>query len=265
MKQTSQRPDIQTVSIKDIAAALVAGLRDFCAAPFFGVIFGGLYAVGGWLLIALLNVFDLPFLAYPLAAGFAFIAPFAAVGFYAVSARLERGKMPSWDSIFADTREAARRDLRWMSLVTGFALIIWMDIAAFLFFVFIGFSGFGPDFLEKLLTTPSGLAFLFAGNLIGAMIAIFVFSISAVSFPMLFERDVDFVTAMVTSVRVVAANPVAMLAWCALIGLLMGLSMLSGLLGLLVVLPIIGHATWHLYRHAVGPAIVGEAVTGVAT
>ncbi len=264
MTQTSQPPEINTVTINDIAAALVAGLRDFSAAPFFGVIFAGLYVLGGWLLIALLKVFDLPFLAYPLAAGFAFVAPFAAVSFYAVSARLERGKMPSWDSIFADTHEAARRDLRWMSLVTGFALIIWMDIAAFLFFIFIGFSGFGPDFIEKLLTTPSGLVFLIVGNLVGALIAVFVFSISAVSFPMLFDRDVDFITAMTTSVRVVAANPVAMLAWCALIGVLMGLSMLSGLLGLLIVLPVIGHATWHLYRRAVGPAKADETTAGVA-
>ena len=249
----SPRPDVQTVAMKDLSAAISAGVSDFRQAPMIGIMFAALFVLGGWLLIALLNVFKLPFLAYPLAAGFAFMAPFAAIGFYAISARLEAGETPSWNSIFAGTRKAAGGDLRWMALVTGFALIIWMDIAAFLFFIFVGFSGFGADFFEKLLTTPSGLTFLVMGNLVGAILAIFVFSISAVSFPMLFERDVDFVTAMVTSVRVVAANPIPMLVWCAVIGVLMGLSILSGLIGLLVVLPIIGHATWHLYRHAVGP------------
>ncbi len=264
MTQSPRRPELRPVSMNDIGAVLSAGFKDFRQAPLFGIVFAGLFVAAGWLLIALLNVFELPFLAYPLAAGFAFVAPFAAVNFYAVSAQLEDGKMPSWQSIFARAHEASRGDIRWMALVTGFALIIWMDIAAFLFFIFVGFSGFGADFFERLFTTPSGLTFLVAGNLIGAFLAIVVFSISAVSFPMLFDSDIDFVTAMTTSVRLVAANPVPMLAWCALIGVLMGLSMLTGLLGLLVVLPIIGHATWHLYRHAVGPQPSTEAAAGVA-
>ncbi|MEZ5894156.1 MAG: DUF2189 domain-containing protein [Parvularculaceae bacterium] len=149
---------------------------------------------------------------------------------------------------------AAKHDLRWMALVTGFALVIWMDIAAFLFFVFTGFHGVGPGFLDELLTTPSGLLFLAVGNISGAIIAFSIFSISVVSFPMLFDRDVDFVTAMTTSVRLVLANPVAMLVWCALIGLMMGLSVVSGFFGFVVVLPLIGHATWRLYRHAVTAA-----------
>ena len=253
MAQPASRPDVRTVTMKDIGAAISAGVSDFRKAPLHSITFAALFVLGGWLLIALLNVFHLPFLAYPLAAGFAFVAPFAAVGFYAISAQLEAGKTPSWSSIFADIRDAARRDLRWMALVTGFALIIWMDIAAFSLFIFVGVSGFGPDFFERLLTTPAGLTFLVLGNLVGALLSILVFSISAVSFPMLFERDVDFVTAMVTSVRVVSTNLVPMLAWCALIGVLMGLSLATGLLGLLVVMPIVGHATWRLYRMAVGP------------
>lgn len=259
MSYKDRRPVINDVRVKDLARAVATGVKDFREAPAYGLFFAALYVAAGWILIALLNVFHVPFLAYPLAAGFAFIAPFAAVGFYAVSKHLETGKMPSWNSIFDETREAWRGDLRWMALVSGFALIIWMDIAAFLFFIFIGFSGFGPDFFEKLFTTPSGLTFLVVGNLVGAALSIGVFSISVVSFPMLFERDVDFITAMATSTRVVGANPLSMLTWCASIGLLVGLSILTGLIGLLIVLPVIGHATWHLYRHAVGPAKAGEA------
>jgi len=86
------------------------------------------------------------------------------------------------------------------------------------------------------------------------LIALGVFSIAAVSFPMLFERDIDFVTAMVTSVRLVIANPVSMIVWCIIIAVLTGLSIVSAFIGFLVVFPLIGHASWHLYRHAVGPS-----------
>ncbi len=191
--------------------------------------------------------------------GFALIAPFAAVGFYAVSAFLQEGKPLTWRGIFGAMREASRRDLRWMALVTGFALVIWMDIAAFLFFGFMGFRAFDASFLELLFTTPAGLVFLLLGNVGGAVIAVLVFSITAVSFPMLFDRDVDFVTAMLTSVRLVIANPVPMLAWCLVIGILLGLSLLSAFVGLLVTLPVIGHATWHLYQRAVELAAAAAA------
>ena len=102
----------------------------------------------------------------------------------------------------------------------------------------------------------SGLIFLLLGNLAGAAIAFAIFSISAVAFPMLYDRDVDFVTAMTTSVRLVIANPGTMAVWCAVIGVLMGLSLLSGFVGLLVVMPLVGHATWHLYKRGVEPAPV---------
>ena len=107
---------------------------------------------------------------------------------------------------------------------------------------------------REIFTPPMGLLFLVIGNAAGAVIALAVFSFSVTSFPMLFERDCDFVTAMVTSVKVVLANPKVMVVWCALIAGLVGLSLLSGLVGLLVVLPVLGHASWHLYRRCIAPA-----------
>ena len=245
---------VRGVSINDIIDSLGAGMQDFRRAPWIGLFFGGLFAVAGWLLVALLWQFGMPYLAYPLAMGFALVAPFAAVAFYAVSAKLEKGEAVTLGGVVSAVREAGQRDLRWMALVTGFGLVIWMDIAAFLFFGLMGFQSFGPDFLEKLLTTPTGLVFLFVGNAAGALIAMTIFSISVVSFPMLYDRDIDFVTAMTTSVRVVVASPLAMIVWCGLIALLIGISLLSGFLGLFLVMPVIGHATWHLYRKAVVPA-----------
>lgn len=253
MAEKEPWPDVRSVSVSDLVEVMAAGVRDFRRAPVYGLFFGGLYALAGWLLIALLWRFDALYFAYPLAMGFAIIAPFASVAFYSVSDLLERGDPLSWSAIFGAIRSATQRDLRWMALVTGFALVVWMDIAAFLFFGFIGFEGFKSDFLGQLFSTPGGLVFLLIGNLVGALIAVIVFSISVVSFPMLYDRDVDFATAMVTSVRLVIANPATMLIWCAVIGVLTGLSLLSLFLGLFFLLPIIGHASWHLYRRAVEP------------
>lgn len=250
-----QTPAVLPVSTIDILEILAAGLRDFRAAPIQGLAVGGIYTVGGWVLILLLLYFDLPFLVYPLAAGFAFIAPFIATAFYAISRDLEQGRTPTGSGIAGAVWDAAKRDVRWMALVTGFSLFIWMDIAALLFFGFLGLSSLSAqELLREIFTTPMGLLFLVIGHGVGAVLALAVFSFSATSFPMLFDRDIDFVTAMVTSVKVVLANRLAMIVWCGTIAGLIGLSLLSGLIGLLVILPILGHASWHLYRRAVAPA-----------
>lgn len=261
---------VHKVTMTDLVEVIAAGVRDFRKAPRYGVFFGALYAVAGWLLLALLLRFGMPYFAYPLAMGFALIAPFAVVGLYTVSDNIERGIENTWAGIFGSIRGAIKRDVRWMALITGFALIIWMDIAAFLMFAFVGVQGVTPDTLNSLLTTPSGLLFLILGNVVGAVIAFFVFSISVVSFPLLHDRDVDFVTAMVTSVRLVIENPRTMLIWCAIIGVLTGISLLSVFLGLVIVLPVVGHATWHLYRRAVefvpgGRPAPATAETGLKT
>ena len=246
---------VEPVAIGDILEIMAAGLRDFRAAPWCGLIVGAFYMVSGWILVLLLLQFHLPFLVYPLVAGFALIAPFTAASFYAASSMIERKEPLSPARVIGAVRHAAKRDLGWMALVTVFALFIWMDIAALLFFGFLGLNpGSVQDILREIFTTPAGLLFLLIGNGAGAFLALFVFSISVTSFPMLFDRDVDFVTAMVTSVQVVTKNPRAMIAWCVTIACLVGISLLSGLVALPVILPVLGHASWHLYRRAVQPA-----------
>lgn len=244
--------EVQKVTVDDLLEVLGLGLRDFKAAPVYGLFFGGIYAVGGWILILMLIEFDLPFLVYPLAAGFALVAPFIASGFYVVSSQLEKSEPLSFGIVFGTVRSMMGRDLGWMAIVTGFSLFVWLDIAALLSFGFMGFQFFSfSELPEILLTTPRGWAFLVVGNTVGALIAFAVFSYSVISIPMLFDRDIDFVTAMITSVRFVKHNPKVMAVWCVIIAVLTGISLLSGFVGLFLSLPVLGHATWHLYRRAV--------------
>jgi uncharacterized membrane protein len=255
-----QWPAVNRVTPSDILEALDAGIRDFRAAPQYGLFFGAFYAAAGWLLVSLVTFFDLPYLAYPLATGFALFAPFAATGLYDVSRRLEAGEPLSWSAVLGSVRAVSGKELAWMAVVTVFTLIIWMDIAAFLFFAFMGFGGGTTDnLINEILTTSRGWVFLMIGNLVGAALAAIVFSYSVVSFPMLYDRKVDFVTAMVTSVKTVLRNPYAMAIWAIIIGVHLALSLVSLFAGLIIVLPILGHATFHVYRKAVGPSEVISA------
>ena len=250
------RPVIRTLKRDDVVHALEAGWRDFKAAPQYGLAFGLLYTLGGWAIIALANVTGFYYFAYPLASGFALIAPFVAAGIYDGSRRLERGEPLSWGGIMSSVRNAGARDLGWMALVLTFALIIWLDFAVFLYLIFYGVHM--PDFREffiEAVTTPSGLAFLALGNLLGAVIAFAVFSITVVSCPMLLDRDVDFVTAMLTSLRCVRQNPWQMLGWALMIALWLAVAMVTMLAALIVILPVLGHATWHLYRMVIADAM----------
>ena len=231
------------------------GIRDFRAAPQYGLFFGAFYAVAGWLMIGLAYYLEFPYLVYPLGTGFALFAPFAATGLYDVSRRLEQGEPLNWNAVLGSIKAVSGRELAWMAVVTVFTVIIWLDIAAFLFFAFMGFGGgMSDNLINEILTTSRGWVFLAIGNIVGAILAALVFSYSAVSFPMLYDRNVDFVTAMVTSVKAVLKNPWPMAIWAIIIAVHLALSLVSLFAGLVIVLPILGHTTWHIYRKVVGPA-----------
>ncbi len=252
---TSSIPAVRELGRNDLWDALVLGWGDFKRAPQYGIFFGLLYAAGGWTVVLLATVSGYYFLAYPLAAGFALIAPFVCAGLYEVSRRLEADLPLTWDDVFGAIRGGGRRDLGWMALVTTFTFFIWIDIAIFLYAMFFGMKAPGPwALIVDIATTPHGQLFFLVGNLVGAAIAFFVFSITVVSFPMLLDRDVDFVSAMITSVRVVRRNLKRMILWALTIALFVAFSLMSGLAALVFVLPLLGHATWHVYRRAVAPA-----------
>jgi uncharacterized membrane protein len=248
-------PVVRTIAVRDIAEALAEGLRDFQAAPFFGFLFGAIYAAGGLAIVLSITALGMSYLAYPLAAGFALIGPFVAAGLYEVSRQREAGGVPSLGGIWSAIR--SHGEIGWMAFVTLFIFIVWMYQVRLLMALFLGlnanFSSL-QQFITVVLTTSEGLLFLLVGNMVGAVLSLILFSLTVVSFPLLLDRNVDFVTAMITSVRAVAASPVPMIGWAAVIVMLLILSALPFFLGLLVTLPVLGHTTWHLYRRVVAPA-----------
>lgn len=252
------RPDpvIRRIAVHDVVEALVAGLRDFQAAPLFGLFFGGIYALGGLAIFLSLGTLGMPYLAYPLAAGFVLIGPFVAVGLYEVSRRREAGVPLVWGEVLGVVFAQSKRELGWMAFTTLFVMMMWLYQVRLLLALFLGFQSFASfnGFLTVVTTTSEGLLFLAVGNLVGAVLACILFSLTVVSFPLLLDRDVDFITAMITSLRAVAANPVPMLGFAAAIAALTFVAMLPAFLGLVVLLPVLGHATWHLYRRVVEPA-----------
>jgi uncharacterized membrane protein len=252
-----RRPDpvVRPIAIGDIAEAFAQGLRDFQAAPAYGLFFGAVYAAGGILIVACAAVFGVSYLAYPLAAGFALIGPFVAVGLYEVSRRREHGTPLRFGQILGVIVAQSRRELGWMAFVTLFIFVIWMYQVRLLLALFLGFRSFASlhEFIQVVTTTADGLMFLLIGNVIGAVLALILFSLTVVSFPLLLERDIDFITAMITSVRAVTTSPRPMIGWAAAIVALLVVATLPFFLGLLVVLPVLGHTTWHLYRRIVAP------------
>jgi len=249
-------PVIRTVTRADVVDALAAGLRDFAAAPQYGLFFGAIYALGGLAIFGSLFWFDLVYLAYPLAAGFVLVGPFAAAGLYDVSRRRERGEPLSFRAVLGSVWAQRRREMVWMSFVAVFLMIIWLYQVRLLVALFLGLRSFSTlgEFLGVLVTTPEGLTFLAIGHVVGAILSAIAFTLTVVSFPLLVDRDLDFITAIITSFRAVAHNPVVMLGWGLCVVVLMIAAIVPLFCGLVVVLPVLGHATWHIYRRVVAPA-----------
>ena len=220
-------PVVREIGVADVAEAFVQGFRDFRAMPLYGLAIGALYAIGGMLIILSVTALGMSYLAYPLAAGFALIGPFVAVVLYEISRRLESGEPVSIVAIYRVIR--GRSEIGWMAFVTLFVFVIWMYQVRLLIALLLGinasFSSF-REFITVVLTTNEGLLFLLIGNLVGAILSLILFSLTVVSFPLLLERDVDFVTAMITSVRAVVKSPVPMIGWAATIMLLLIVSVL---------------------------------------
>jgi len=248
-----KEPAIRRIGRSDLVDALSAGLRDFQAYPAFGLFFGSVYALGGVVILACAFLWDLVYLVYPLASGFVLIGPFVAVGLYEVSRMREQGQVPTLSGVFGAIWAQGGKEISWMAFVTIFLFIIWMYQVRLLSALFFGLHGMpAGSFPGVLFTTPEGLAFLTVGHIVGAVLATATFSLTVVSFPLLLDREVDFITAMITSVRAVVSNPAAMLGWALCVVLMLFTAALPAFLSLVAVLPGLGHTTWPLYPQLVG-------------
>lgn len=246
-------PVVRPIAVTDVIDALAEGLKDFRTAPRFGLAIGALFALGGVIVVLTVSALDMSYLSYPLAAGFVLIGPFAAVGLYEVSRRIANGEDLSWRAILGTMWAQKGRELSWMAFVVLFIQIMWMYQVRLLLALFLGFRSFASfeEFLTEVFTTPEGLMFLAVGHVVGAVLSLILFSLTVISFPLLMEEDRDFITAMITSVRAVAASPGPMIGWAIVVTLTLIVAMAPAFLGLIITLPVLGHTTWHLYKKCV--------------
>ena len=249
------RPTVRSIGVADLKDALARGLADFSAMPTHAVFLCLIYPIVGLVLARLLLGYDVLPLLFPLAAGFALLGPFAAIGFYELSRRREQGLDVSWQDAFDVLRSPSRGAIAALAFLLLVIFAIWIAVAQAIYVANFGYEPAAsiPDFLRQVLTTPAGWTLIIVGNGVGFLFAVAVLTISVVSFPLLVDRDVGAVEAVLTSVRAVAANPITMAIWGLIVAGLLAIGSLPLFFGLAVVVPVLGHATWHLYRKVVEP------------
>ncbi|MCR9238536.1 MAG: DUF2189 domain-containing protein [Alphaproteobacteria bacterium] len=251
--QPIDRLRVRKLTHDDVKAALRSGLSDYLARPFLSSSFGIVFALGGLFVVASLFYFNQIWMAIPVALGFPLIAPFAAAGLYEMSRQLAAGTSFAWRDIYLVVSRQPGREFGWMAFVVLFVFWVWIYQVRLLLAVFLGLQAFSSleGFVQVVTGTANGLLFVGIGTIVGAVLAFILFCITAVSMPLLLDRKIDFITAMLLSINTVRTNPAVMLGWGFTIGVLIFLAMVPAFLGLIVVLPILGHATWHLYRSAI--------------
>ena len=249
----TEGPVVRTIGISDLHRALKLGWEDFKAVPSHAIILCLIYPVIGLVLARLVHGYSVLPLLFPLAAGFALLGPFAAIGLYELSRRREIGESASaWDAF-----EVFRSPSFGAMLGLG-ALLLAMFVAWIMTAQAVYTAAFGhetaaniPDFADRVLTTSQGWWLIIVGCGVGFLFALIALCISVVSFPMMLDRHAGAGQAMVTSLRVAAKNPAAIAAWGLIVAALLVVGSLPLFLGLAVVIPLLGHATWHLYREVV--------------
>ncbi|WP_413869557.1 DUF2189 domain-containing protein [Albidovulum sp.] len=244
-------PEIRQLGMSDIPAVLALGLRDFLRAPLFGLFFSAVYVAGGLTLWSVYGVAGQQWWLAPVSVGFPLLGPFAAVGLYEVSRRIERGQVLDWRAILGVVFAQKDRQIPALAAVIIVVFLFWVFVAHALFALFMGLRAFGPaQDMVSLFLEGNGPLMLLVGSVVGAGFAGVLFATTVVGLPLLLEKEIDFVTAMIHSTRTALANPVVMLVWGCVIAVFLFLAMLPLFMGLFVALPVLGHATWHMYRRA---------------
>ena len=241
-------PPLGGLSMPMLGEALRRGMADLRRAPLFGVFFALVYVAVGWLMVAVTWYTGQTYWLIFAAVGFPLVGPFAAVGLYEVSRRLEQGKPLVWGPILGVVVNQSKRQLPSICAIVIMIFLFWFFLAHMIFALFLGLSTMtNVSSSMDVYLTANGLSMLAVGTAVGAAFSALVFSVTVIALPLLLDREVDFVTAMITSVRAVLDNPGVMLAWGMFIAVLTLLAMVPVFLGLFAVLPVLGHASWHLY------------------
>jgi uncharacterized membrane protein len=250
--QPSRIPDPSLIDTDTLRTVLALGWRDFTRAPLYGLVFSAVYALGGMVLYLIATAAAAEYWFIPIAVGFPILAPFAATGLYEVSRRLEMGEPLTLGGVFGCVFAQKDRQVPSMAMFVILVFMFWVFVAHTTFALFFGLQPVGLS-LREMLFSSSGMMMLTFGTLVGGAMAAVFYALTVVSLPLLLDREVDFITAMITSFNCVMANPGPMVIWAALIAVALFVGMLPAFLGLLVVLPVLGHASWHLYRRLLPP------------
>jgi uncharacterized membrane protein len=249
-------PGIRKIGPADLKVALTKGVEDFMAMPTHLVFLGLIYPLFGIGLGALTFSNNALPLLFPLVSGFALLGPLAAVGLYELSRRRELGLDTSLDHVFDVLRSPSLPAIAALGVVLMVLFLLWLASAQALYVWLMGPKA--PEsylgFLGEVFTTARGWALIILGHAVGFVFAAAVFAIGVISFPLLLDRDVGAGCAVQTSIRAVAANPRTMALWAAVIAVLLIVGSAPLLVGLAIVMPVLGHASWHLYRRTVEPS-----------
>jgi uncharacterized membrane protein len=246
-------PVVRRIGVADLRDALARGLDDFEANRTDVIFLCVIYPILGLLLGRLASGYGLLPLIFPLASGFALVGPFAAVGLNEMSRRREQGGSATWIDAFGVLRSPSIGTILLLGLLLIALFLLWLVVAEIIYVVTLG-----PEpptsvtaFAHDVFTTGAGWAMIVVGIGVGFLFAVLVLAISVVSFPLLLDRNAGIGTAVTTSMRAVAANPGIMGLWGLIVAAGLVLGSLPFFVGLVVVLPVLGHATWHLYRKVV--------------
>ena len=249
------QPIIRKIGLADLRDALAKGLDDFYAMPTHAMFLCIIYPVVGFALARLTFGYSILPLLYPLASGFALIGPIAALGLYELSRRREAGREASATRALDVLESSSIGAITALALLLLTIFVIWIALAKAIYIANFGYAAPASidSFIRDVFTTEAGWNLFIVGNGVGLLFAVLVLTISVVSFPLLLDRDVGAAVALLTSVRAVARNPFVMMAWGLIVTALLVVGSVPLFFGLTVVMPVLGHATWHLYRKVVEP------------